>query len=307
MFDVISIGAATVDIIAKSESLLVNNNLLSLSYSSKNEISDGLICSGGGATNSSSSFSNLGLRSACVAIVGNDPISSYVFNDLQKYHIDNYFLTQKIEQTDYSIILVAPDGGRSILTNRGDSRLEENNIDWDRLKETKWFYITSLEGNIDLLEKIIGFANEFNIKVSLNPGNRELKQKSQLSPLLKFVDFLLLNETEAEEFMEMKIDDNPDFWKKLSECGAKIIAVTKGRDGAHVLYNGENYFSPILNVQPVCELGAGDAFGSAFVAGLIYGLQPKDALFWGIKNSASVVSKLGAKSGLLTLEEIKQS
>lgn len=304
MFDVISIGTATVDIIAKSESLIVKDDFLSIPYSSKSEISDGLICSGGGATNSSSSFSRLGLRSACVSLIGNDPISSYVFNDLKKYYVDNFFLVQKIEPTDYSIILVAPDGGRSVLTNRGDSRLEEENIDWDRLKETKWFYITSLEGNIDLLEKLIGFAKDFNIKIALNPGNRELKQKDRLLPLLKFVDFFLLNETEAEIFTEIGMND-PNFWTKLSSCGAKIIAVTKGREGAHVLFGEENYYSPILNVKPVDELGAGDAFGSAFVAGLIYDLPPKDALFWGIRNSASVVSKLGAKAGLLTLEEIK--
>lgn len=304
MFDVISIGTATIDIIAKSKSLEVKDKFLSIPYSSKREISEGLICSGGGATNSSSSFSRLGLRSACVSLVGNDPISSYVFNDLKKYSVDDYFLIQKIEPTDYSIILVAEDGGRSVLTNRGESRLEEENIDWDHLKETKWFYITSLEGNIDLLEKLIGFAKEFNIKVAINPGNRELKEKNRLLPLLKFVDFFLLNETEAQTFTEIDMSDS-NFWTKLSSCGARIIALTKGREGAHVLVGNENYFSPILNVKPVDELGAGDAFGSAFVAGLIYDLSPKDALFWGIKNSASVVSKLGAKAGLLTLDEIK--
>lgn len=306
MFDVISFGAATVDILAKSENLIVKDNLLTLPYSSKNEISDGFIGSGGGATNSSSSFANLGLKSACVSLLGQDPLSGYVLNDLKQYSVDTSFLIQsKNETTDHSIVLIAPDGGRSILTDRGNSRLEEEHIDWGRIKDSKWFYITSLEGNIELLEKLIGFAHDANIKVSLNPGLRELKQKNRLLPLLKFIDFFLLNKDEAEMFTEIN-RDNPNFWKILASCGTKIIAVTKGREGAHVLSENENYYSPIINTNPIDELGAGDSFGSAFVAGLIHGLLPKDALFWGVKNSASVVSKMGAKPGLLTLEQIKE-
>lgn len=307
MFDIISIGAATVDILAKSDSLIVKDDFLTLPYSSKNEISDGFIGSGGGATNSSASFSNLGLKSACVSLLGDDPISGYVLNDLKKYSVDSSLLIQsENETTDHSIVLIAPDGGRSILTDRGDSRLEEKNIDWEKIKDTKWFYITSLEGNIELLEKLIGFAQENNIKISLNPGLRELKQKNHLFPLLKFVDFFLLNKTEAEMFTEIR-NDNPNFWKSLFTCGAKITAVTNGREGAHVLFENENYYSPIINIKPVDELGAGDSFGSAFVAGLIYNLPPQDALFWGIKNSASVVSKMGAKPGLLTFEQINSN
>ena len=60
MFDVISIGGATIDIFAKSKQFTVDNNLLSLEYSAKAEISQSLICSGGGATNSAVSFSRLG-------------------------------------------------------------------------------------------------------------------------------------------------------------------------------------------------------------------------------------------------------
>lgn len=303
MLDVISFGTATVDIFAKSDSLTIEDNSLCLPYSSKNEIKAGFIASGGGATNSSVSFANLGLKSACIALFGDDPISGYIFDDLEKYSVDSSFLiTRKKEITDYSIILISPDGARSILTNRGQSRLEEKDIDWDRLK-SKWFYITSLEGNIELLEKIIGFAQENNIKIALNPGNRELKQKNRLLPLLKFVDFFLLNQTEAEILTEIPHTD-AGFWNRLASLDSKITAVTNGREGAHVLTNNENYYSPIINVKPIDETGAGDSFGSAFVAGLIYNLSVQEALFWGVKNSASVVSKIGAKPGLLTLKEI---
>ena len=306
MLDVISIGGATIDIFIKSKQLIVDNNLLSLEYSSKNEISQSLICSGGGATNSATSFSRLGLKSACLSLIADDHLSDYIIDDLKKESIaTNLLIKNKNDTTDFSVVLVAPDGGRSILTNRGATRLEEKNINWNKISKTKWFYITSLEGNLELLEELIGFAKENKIKIALNPGNRELSQQKKLLPLLKLVDFLLLNKTESENLVGLSMDDK-DFWPNLISLSPLTFVVTNGRDGAFVHSNDKHFFSPIIKIKPVDETGAGDAFGSTFISALIYKQTPENALFWAIKNSASVVSHLGAKPGLLTLKQIKK-
>lgn len=304
MFDVISIGAATVDIFVKSEALKIANNLLSLNASSKSEMTESLITSGGGATNSAVSFSRLGLKSACLSLIGEDPLSQYIYQDISDNSIDN-LLIKSSGPTDYSVILVAADGSRSILTNRGTSCLQISQINFDKLLSTKWLYLTSLEGNLDLLEHLIGFAVENNIKVALNPGNRELGQPKRLHPLLKHLDFLLLNGNESETLTGVNIYKS-EFPDKLLSFGSKINAITNGRDGAYI-YTPEagRLFSPIQNVHPVDETGAGDAFGSTFIASLIHGNNLETSLEWGIKNSASVVSILGAKPGLLTYKEIK--
>ena len=305
MFDIISIGAGTVDIFVKSNDLILKDNLLGVTASSKNEISDALICSGGGATNSSTSFARLGLKSACVSLIGNDPLSLIVLNELRENHVDPSLIIQDSNNTDFSVILVAQDGSRSVLTNRGGSSLSGDTVSWDNISQTEWFYISSLEGNLNFLEQLIGFAQERSIKIALNPGNRELANLARLRPLLSHVDFLLLNKTESETLVETTISDDK-FWEKLASCGAKISAVTNGRDGAYILSPNGKLFSPIINTQPVDETGAGDSFGSAFIAGQFYHLSLQDSLFWAIKNSASVVSYLGAKPGLLTIERIKQ-
>ena len=306
MLDVMSIGGATIDIFVKSKQFIVDNSLISLIHSSKNEIDKSLICSGGGATNSAVSFARLGLKSTCNSLVGQDNLRSYIIDDLKKEKINTKFLVEdKKENTDFSVILVAPDGGRSILTNRGKTRLEEKHFNWKKIPKSKWFYITSLEGNIDLLEQLIGYAKENNVKVSLNPGSRELLQGKKLLPLLKQTDFLLLNKSEAEILTSIDFTDQK-FWEKLSSYSSGIIAVTNGRLGAFVVENGHHYFSPVINIKPIDETGAGDSFGSTFVAAQIYKFSTKDSLFWAIKNSASVVSSLGAKKGLLTLKQIKK-
>jgi ribokinase len=306
MYDVISIGAATVDIFVKSNGFALDNNRLCITYSSKYEMSDSLICSCGGATNSAVALSKLGLKTSCVSLLGNDPLSLYVFNDLRQHNvsIDNLVHLNQ-EDTDYSVILVGPDGGRTIVTNRGDSRLEKEHFNWDKLSHANWFYVTSLEGNLELLEQIIGFASEHQIKIALNPGNRELSDSRRLIPLLPRVEFLLLNGLESETLTGIRVNEG-NYWETLLGYGAKITAITNGRQGAYILNAEEKLFSPIINTTPVDETGAGDSFGSAFVGGLINHLSPSDSLFWAIKNSASVVSRLGAKPGLLSLAEIKQ-
>jgi sugar/nucleoside kinase (ribokinase family) len=307
MLDVLSVGSATIDILASSKQLITNKHLISLELSSKNEIDQSLICSGGGATNSAVSFSRLGLKSACLSLIGEDHLSSYILHDLKKEKVSTSLLFKDTtDNTDFSIILIADNGSRSILTSRGSTRLEEKHLDWNKLPKSKWLYISSLEGNLDLFEKLIGFAKENKTKIALNPGNRELSQRKKLIPLLKLTDFLLLNKTEAEILTGLDFDDKK-FWTSLASLSPPIFSVTNGRQGAFISVDRKHYFSPAIKIKPVDETGAGDAFGSAFVAGLIYKKSPLESFFWAIKNSASVVSQIGSKPGLLTLKQIHKS
>ena len=306
MFDIITIGSAVLDIYAMSDKLILTKDLLGVAPSTKSEISQGFFTCGGGATNTAVTFSKLELKTGCLSLVGDDHLNYFIKKSLKKFGVNRRLLiVDPKSTTDYSIILVANDGTRSVLVDRGEYDLQEKHIPWSKIKKTKWFYISSLSGNINLLEKLIGFAKENNIKIALNPGNRELKKRQILIPLLQHVDFLLLNRMEAQDLTKLNFDDK-NFWSQLKSYGAKISSVTNGRDGAYVFENEQIYYSPILNIHAVDETGAGDAFGSAFTAALIYGLSSQEALLWGVRNSASVVSALGAKNNILTLKEIKQ-
>ena len=305
-FDVISFGSATVDIFIASKDLIITPDIVGLKPSSKNEISQSLICSGGGATNSAVAFSRLGLKSAPISLVGQSYLNQYIFDDLQKNKvISDFIYTDKKDTTDFSVIIVPTGGGRSILTNRGQGSLQSKHIPWNKIKKTKWFYITSLEGNLDLLEQIIGFAKENNIKIALNPGKRELQSRRRIFSLTKMVDFLLLNREESEMLFNSSFD-NIIADNLIHKLNLSVVAVTAGANGAYVFSNNQQFYSPAVNHHPVDETGAGDAFGSTFVAALIHQKTPQEALFWSVKNSASVVSTLGSKSALLTLKQISQ-
>jgi len=304
-FDVISIGSAIVDIFIKSSDLIKTKEVIGLRPSSKNEISQSLICGGGGAINSTIAFTRLGLKSAPISLVGDTCLNQYVFDDLKKNKVFGQFIyIDKKSTTDFSVIIVPKGGRRSILTNRGKGGLLSKHIPWNKIKKTSWLYITSLEGNLDLLEQIIGFAKENNIKIALNPGKRELKNRRQILSLTKMVDFLLLNREESEILFDQVFDDiiADNLIHKLS---IPVVVVTAGADGAYVFSDSRQFFSPAANKKPVDETGAGDAFGSTFVSALIHQKTPQEALHWAVKNSASVVSTLGSHPGLLKLNQIK--
>lgn len=304
--DCISFGSATIDIFMLSKGFEViphnEQNILCASHGEKIDIQTRVITSGGGGTNVASGMAKLGLKTAVCSRIGQDFLGKHLLKLLKKEKVNTSRIqTRKTDETDQSVILVDPDGGRTILVYRGKTSLKHTDINWKNLS-AKWFYICSLEGNFDLTEKLFTYASKKNIKVAWNPGKRELKNSNKVLELLKLTSFLLLNEEEAKFLF--KKDQLPE--QELLHTHVPVIAITQGRDGAMVLSENKKIHKNIVKVKTVEETGAGDAFGSAFVAGLIKNRPIEECLDWGLTNSASVVSKIGAKEGQLSLMKIKR-
>ncbi len=96
------------------------------------------------------------------------------------------------------------------------------------------------------------------------------------------------------------------FFREIQKQGPRIVVVTNGRDGVYAAKNDTIYFHPALPVNVVSTLGAGDAFGSCFVAQIMQNKPIEYAIRAGVANSASVIQELDTQTGLLntvTLEE----
>jgi sugar/nucleoside kinase (ribokinase family) len=89
-----------------------------------------------------------------------------------------------------------------------------------------------------------------------------------------------------------------DIFKRLHADGL-VRLVTDGINGATVYRDGWSAHAATTGVKSVSKTGAGDAFGSGFVAGLINKEDLKDALRVGMVNAESVITKYGAKSGII--------
>jgi sugar/nucleoside kinase (ribokinase family) len=116
---------------------------------------------------------------------------------------------------------------------------------------------------------------------------------------------LLLNREEAGMLVGEDLTDEK-LWQGLMIEGPKITAMTDGKDGGRVCQGKACTEFVVDEVTAVEETGAGDAFGSAMVAALVKGHDIETAISWGAKQAANVVKFMGAKRGLMSLEEIGQ-
>lgn len=88
--------------------------------------------------------------------------------------------------------------------------------------------------------------------------------------------------------------------------GPHTVVVTDGATGVHVAHENTLYFYPALPVKVVSSVGAGDAFGSTFVALHAHGKSVEDALIGGIINASHVISHVGSQTGLMTLADLEK-
>ena len=300
-FDVVTFGSAIVDIFLQSEEFRViqdsADKFICQPFGRKMEIGNNVITSGGGGTNTAVSFSRQGLLTAAVCRFGDDALGQLIEEELEKEGVAGDFFVKRNEQTDTSVILIGPGGSRTILVCRGQTRLGSSDIDLAEIK-SKWAYLTSLEGNLDLVERILTFAGKRNISVGWNPGKKELANKDKLINLAKRVRVFNLNRKEMEDLVGKGLEED-SFWQSVRDIGAKLTVVTDGRQGAYLLYDQGLHFLPSPKTEPADETGAGDAFGSGFVAGLIKGMEVKEAFQLAMNNGASVVQHIGSKKGLI--------
>jgi len=307
MHKVVVVGAAVVDVLLKSKSLRVLKShqieggiAMCEVLGGKIEAENGVMVSGGGGTNVAVGLHRLGEAVKMISRVGDDDLSGVLVDQLEKENVDLSFLQKTKGKTGLSAVLVANDGGRSIVTYRGESgEIEKGEIDWEMIKNADWIQVSSLGGEMDLLDDLIAFALEHGIKIGVNPGKKELIQKEKLRLLLPKIDLFIVNRMEASDFWGDKYDDEEIILKKFVDIGVKLLMITDGKKGAGVFEKGRWIKMEAYPNKSIDDTGAGDAFVSGVVAGLLSGKKIEEVLKMGLANGGSVVGKLGAKDGLL--------
>ena len=309
MFDVITVGSATIDCFVDTGKKLFrtlhkdHGEIVFVPFGSKIEVNEMFFETGGGGTNTAVAFARLGLKTGYIGKFGGDQ-SHMITDELKSEKINTSFL---VEGTDvgFSVILDAQGKDRTILTHKGsNSNLDYNEINKSKLK-TKWFYMASMTGkSFDTMVNLARFAKRKGIKVAFNPSSYLAKNGlSQLNEMLSFTNVLILNKEEAADLLgkEYAIDKT---LKKLKEIVKNIVVITDGKKGCYC-YADKYYFVYSSGNDPVETTGAGDSFASSFVAGLIMGKDIETCLRMGQANAESVIMNHGAKNILLTMPQLK--
>lgn len=312
MYDIVTFGSASWDIFMRSNSLsavknkkFISQKGICFNLGSKIDIDEIYSHSGGGGTNTATTFSFQGFETGYCGMIGNDLSGEMILEDLKNHKIrtDLVLKTNK-KSTNYSVILKINNNiERTILVFRGAAELlKKQDVSWNKIKSAKWFYLAPLSGELAKITKdIIYFAKKNKIKVAFNPGNSQLLMpKKELKRIISQVDVLILNQEEASMLTGINYNQEKNIFRKIDDICPGIAIMTKGSNGV-VVSDGKNLFSADGIKDKITDnTGAGDAFGSGFVCGLIKSMGDIEySIQLAMANSISCLKEWGAKMGLL--------
>lgn len=306
MYDVITVGSSTVDVFAKtnfSELIKIMKpqgeiELLAYPTGAKILINKLIFTTGGGGTNTAVSLSRLGHKVAYLGKLGNDENANFIENRLNKERIDLLTIKGK-GLSGYSMILDSLEHDRTILAYKGqNNKLRYTEVPLKKLK-TKWFYFSSMmDQSFKTIEKLSNYAKKNNIKIAFNTSSYLAKKGQEfLKKILSNTNIFILNKEEAGYIVgKNKIEKQ---LRLLSNLGPNIVAITLSNKGSVVFDKKKFYYAGTLGKKPIETTGAGDAYASSFLSGMIKKNNIEFAIKLAIVNSTSVITHHGAKNKLL--------
>lgn len=320
MYDVITIGDAMQDIFlfpaieemekpAKAHQIKTREDFdeyLVFGLGDKITISDVEYSIGGTAANVAIGLTKLGYKTGIISAVGGDNTGIDIKDAFSKEAVNiSNLKTYQSKKSSFSVI-VSYKGERTIFVYHA---FEPSNFHLPENISTKWLYLGPMaEGFERFYYKIVAQVVKNDIKIAVNPGSLQIAAGlNSFGGLLKLISIIFLNRQEAKILSGLSgVQQVKDMAKVIHLQGPKIVVITDGKEGAYV-YNGIDFFrvGPYL-AHRIDSTGAGDSFASAFLSATIEGESLREALKWGVINSASVIEKIGAQVGLLTKNTIKR-
>lgn len=279
MFDVITFGSAAWDVfmdlppkfVKKSAHFTPAKDLV-FDLGSKIDIPGTRFAFGGGGVNTARMFAAQGFSTAYCGMVGDDIPGRETVAYLKSLGVDAAMVSKTDKRgTNSSVVLSAPGADRVILVYRGASELlARENIRWEKLN-AKLFYLAPLSGKLcRLTEQITAHAKKQGAIVAANLGNSQLAMgRACVKSLLARIDVLILNREEAAMMTGVDYADEAGIIKKIVHMHPGINVITKGKDGAAIIADGKIYSAKLKSFKTINATGAGDAFASGFMSGMM--------------------------------------
>lgn len=264
----------------------------------------------GAESNVAVGLSKLGHPAGWVSKVGTDEFGQFIIREL------------RAEGVDTSHVQISDEGPTAIMFKQFSANLASQvfyyrkgsaastlkgcDLDWDYLKQARVLHLSGITPALstscrEVVSEIFSFAKKEGILISFDPNIRrklwsEEEAKKTLSPLLKQADIVLLGEDEGTVLLGT--GDRHVIADILLGQGAKAVGVKRGADGAYVADATGGFDIPAFPVKVVDTIGAGDAFNSGFLAGLLEGKAIEYCGKMGNLMGALAVSSYGDVEGL---------
>jgi sugar/nucleoside kinase (ribokinase family) len=249
MFKGVFLGLATADIVYYVAHHLQSNQKLKAERQ--------LAFAGGPATNAAVAFTAFGNEAALITGLGQNPLAHVAKHDIVEHKVDLIDCSDQPKRPPIlaSILVDLSNGNRSVVYSNTDLR----KLRHDAVNETLLEYadVLMLDGYyLPQALQMATWAKSLHIPVILDGGS----WKEGLETLLPLVDYAIC----SRNFLPPGCTDATGMMTRLATFGINHVAIT--RDGEPILAqtNGTTSEVPVMPIQPVDTLGAGDIFHGAF-------------------------------------------
>ena len=232
-----------------------------------------------------------------IAKVGDDLFGKETAANMKCDKIDAKLIVDKKNASGTALILVDANGQNMISVALGaNGTLSPKDLaPYKKDIENAVALLMQLETPVETVLAAAKWAHTAGVMVVLNPA----PAKKLPSALLKCVDWLTPNETEAEILSGVKVVDEKSAAKAvavLKRKGVKHVLITMGSKGA---YCGDcGTLLPCRKVKAVDCVAAGDTFNGAFVVALAEGKSTAEAIDFAQEAAAISVTRPGAQSSV---------
>jgi sugar/nucleoside kinase (ribokinase family) len=315
-YDVLGIGNAIVDVIARTEDdFLVAHGMhkgtMALIDEERAEkiyqaMGPAIESSGGSAANTIVGVASFGGRAAFVGKVKDDELGRAFAHDIRAARVG--FDTPPASDgpsTARCYIMVTPDGERTMNTFLGAAQdLHPRDIDEAMIAASAVIY---LEGYLwdpphakDAFIKAAGIAHGAGRRVALTLSDAFCvdRYRGEFLSLIRkgTVDILFANERELHSLYETSDFDTA---VKLLRADAKLAVVTRSEKGCVVVSRDAIEAVQAMPIERVVDVtGAGDLFAAGFLVGHSHGKDHRTAARMGALAAAEVIQHIGARPGV---------
>ena len=263
---------------------------------------------GGKGSNQAIAAARLNGDVSFITKVGKDSHSEMAFNLYKEAGLKTHSIIQDEKLfTGVAGIMIDKDGNNAInIVSGAAEHLFAEDIDnkVETIKNSEIF-LTQMETPDEITIYALKKAKEHKCITILNPAPARKIDED----IFKIIDFFTPNETEAEFYLNKKIETEKDIKiasEEFLKKGIKNIVITLGEKGCYFANDKENFFMNAFKLkQPVIDTtGAGDAFNGALAVGLSKDLDIKEALTFANKVGAISTTKQGAAASMPSMEDL---
>lgn len=311
-YDVVAIGNAIVDIIARCDDAFLNRHELEKGHmhlvdadrmgALYDDVGQAIEMSGGSAANTMVGLSSFGGKAAFIGKIADDEFGKIFGHDIKaaNVHFDSAPVSGE-KPTSRSLVVVTPDGERTMNTYLGISTdLDDGALNGDLIKSAA---ITYLEGYLfdqpdakAAFQQAARIAKDNGRRVALTLSDPFCvdRHRDAFRDLIKGdIDILFANENEVTALYQTTSFDEAS---RQASSDVAFAALTRSADGSVITANGNSALIPASPVSKVVDTtGAGDLYAAGVLFGIARELDLEKCGALGSLAAAEIISHIGAR------------